>query len=212
MKIKFLPIFLTLLVSILAYQIQSFEIFLMLLILISFIFLIPVVIRNYFKRINPRFIKIPLFVFVICLAGILVSLFRPYQPAILNSGSISEKLEYAHSTDQNDRKQLRTYIKFLSEIEQRDSTRLKLVYDFYEQEEILKPIDKFYAAFVFHHGNKSRDYEIAAELAAAAAIENDLKQNYQVQWLAKSSYDRWMLSIGKEEKYNTQNKFSVDLE
>src|SRR5690606_20784977 len=108
--------------------------------------------------------------------------------------------------------QLRSYIKVLSEIKERDRERLAQVNRFYEKNEIIEPIDKFYAAFVYHHSDKSMDYKIASHLARDAARGKGLKDNYQVQWLAKASYDRYMLSIGKEEKYNTQNKLSIDLE
>ena len=49
-------------------------------------------------------------------------------------------------------------------------------------------------------------------MATEAAKHEELKENYVVQWLEKAAYDRYMKSIGKPEKYNTQDKFSIDFE
>lgn len=212
MKRKLPIITLISIVAFLAYQIQSFEFILLALILLSLIFLIPAAVRNYFKSIHPNYIKAPVWIIIICAAGVTASLFRPYEKVLLESGSVSEKLAYAYSTDQNDRKQLRSYINVLSEIEERDRERLAVVNEFYKKNEIIEPIDKFYAAFVYHHSDKSGDFEIASHLAGDAALDKGLKDNYQVQWLAKASYDRYMLSLGKKEKYNTQNRLSIELE
>ncbi|MEP6262533.1 MAG: hypothetical protein ABJ092_13210 [Gillisia sp.] len=212
MKRKISLITLISIAAFLSYQIQSFEFILLALILLSLIFLILAAVRNYFKSIPYGYFKVPVLIIIICIAGVIASLFRPYEKVLLESGSVSEKLAYAYSTDQNDRKQLRSYIKVLSEIKERDTKRLAQVNRFYEKNEIIEPIDKFYAAFVYHHSDKSMYYKIASHLARDAARDNGLKDNYQVQWLAKASYDRYMLSIGKEEKYNTQNKMSIDLE
>lgn len=130
----------------------------------------------------------------------------------MESGTASEKLKYAYSTDQSDRQQLRSYSRILGKLDQRDEERLMQVMDLHQQDQILDPMNKFYAAFIYHHSDNSKDFKIASQLAAAAAKDPGLKDHYQVQWLARASYDRYMVSIGKEEKYNTQNKFSLEIE
>ncbi|WP_266070787.1 hypothetical protein [Salinimicrobium profundisediminis] len=143
------------------------------------------------------------------LAGVLASLLRPYDEAILEDGNRSEKLKYAYETDQKDRMQLKSYV--LGELNSRDKKRLKQVKEICMQENNLVPIDKFHAAFVYHHSDNSKDYKMAYQLAAAASEAPSLQNRYQVQWLRKAAYDRWMISIGKPEKFNTQGKFSVEL-
>ncbi|WP_423819688.1 hypothetical protein V5739_03640 [Salinimicrobium sp. TIG7-5_MAKvit] len=106
--------------------------------------------------------------------------------------------------------QLKSYI--LGELDPRDKKRLKQVKVICKQENDLIPIDKFHAAFVYHHSDNTEDYKMAYQLADAAAEAPSLQEHYQVQWLRKAAYDRWMISIGKPEKFNTQGKFSVDLE
>ena len=210
MKRNIVLIGLILIAAILSYQIESFEFVMIAFICLSVAFLIAVGVIYIFRKINSKFFTIPLAVICVCLVGVVASLFRPYNEAVLESGNVSEKLEYAYKTDQKDRMLLRSYI--FGDIEDRDEVRLNQVKKIYRPENKLEPIDKFHAAFVFHHSNNSNDYETASKLATAAANARELEDNYQVQWLSKAAYDRWMLSIGEPEKYNTQNKFSIGFE
>ncbi len=201
---------LALIAVILSYLIQSFEFILIGFIGLSIIFLVLAGLIHIFKKVNPKMLRIPLFIIGICALGILASLFRPYDEATLKTGNESDKLEYAYETDQKDRMQLKSFV--FNDLQERDEIRLKQVKNIYNSTEVLEPIDKFHAAFIYHHSNNSNDYEIASSLATAAAKAPHLKDHYQVQWLSKAAYDRWMLSIGKPEKYNTQNKFSIGVE
>ncbi|MCM4160900.1 hypothetical protein FHG64_17920 [Antarcticibacterium flavum] len=186
--------------AILSYKIQSFEFILIVIILLSLIFLILAGIRNYFKRIRLGYIKVPVIIIGIGILGVVVSLFRPYENAVRDNGTVSDKLEYSYFTDQTDRKQLRSYFPILSELDQRDQVRMDQVIELHKQKNMVEPLDKFYAAFIYYHSDNSDDYKTASKLAAAAAKAPELKDHYQVQWLARASYDRSMLSIGKEEK------------
>lgn len=212
MKRKIILLVIIGLIALLSYQIHSFEFILIAIVLLSLLFLILAGIRHAFKRINRSYFKTSLIIICIALAGIFVSLFRPYEKAVMESGTASEKLEYAYSTDQSDRKQLKSYVGILGKLDQRDEERLTQVMDLHQQDQIIDPMNKFYAAFIYHHSDNSKDFKIASQLAAAAAQDPGLKDHYQVQWLARASYDRYMVSIGKEEKYNTQNKFSLEIE
>ncbi|MCM4161896.1 hypothetical protein FHG64_15820 [Antarcticibacterium flavum] len=212
MKKKIIFLIIIGLIAILSYQIRSFEFVLLAVILLSLIFLILAGIIHAFKRMNRAYFKIPVIIICISLAGIFVSLFRPYEKAVLESGTVKEKLAYAYATDQGDRQQLRSYSRLLGKLEQRDEERLAQVMSLHQQDQIIKPMDKFYAAFIYHHSDNSKDYRIASQLAAAAAQDPALKDHYQAQWLARAAYDRYMISIGKEEKYGTQNTFSLEME
>ena len=201
-----------LVIAILSYLISSFEFLLIAIIALTFIFLILAGITSIFKKLNAKYFKIPSLILVICIFGIGVSLFRPYEKAVTETGTLSEKLKYAYETDQKDRKQLRSFITYFSDLEQRDDKRLAQVKKIQKEDTIEKALDKFYAAFIYHHSDNSGDYKIASKLAAEASKSESLKDNYQVQWLRKATYDRYLLSIGKQEKYNTQNNFSIDFE
>ena len=198
-------------IPILAYKIDWINYLLILLVLLSIVFLIIAGLISIFKSLKRKIFIVPLFIICICIVGVITSFFGPYDNPVINTENLSKNLEYAYKTDQNDRMQLRSFIGYFSKLKQRDSIRLKQVRSNYSQDQILAPMDKFHAAFVFHHSDNSTDYKIASELASEAANSVKLKDNYTVQWLQRASYDRYMLSIGKPEKYNTQNKFSIDL-
>ncbi len=196
--------------TILSFRVESFEFLLIAIILLICVILILAGIISIFKPVNPKFFRTPLAIIGICLVGIIASLFRPYDAAVIEMGNRSEKLQYAYETDQNDRMQLRSYL--LGDLEDRDKKRLSQIKQIHKQEKKLEPIDKFHAAFVYHHSDNSEDYETASQLATAAAETPELQDHYQVQWLRKAAYDRWMVSMGKPEKYGTQDQFSIGLE
>jgi len=199
-------------IAILSFFIQSFEFILIALVILSLIFIVLAGIFRAFKRIKFQYFKIPILIIGVCLFGILVSLFRPYEKVILETGKPSEKLAYAYKTDQNDRKQLKSYLTYFSELEQRDKLRLAQVEKINTKNEIEKPTDKFYAAYIYHHSDQSSNYKIAYKLAEEAAKSNSLKDDYEAQWLRKATYDRYLVSIGKPQKYNTQDTFTFDIE
>lgn len=202
---------LVVIISLFSYNMLWVNYLLMLIMVLALIFLILIGLVSIFKIQNSQRFKIPLWTILICLSGIITSLFRPYDEATIESDNPGRNLEYAYRTDQADRQELRSFVSFMSKLEERDHERLEQVRKLYSQDKISTPIDKFHAAFVFHHSDNSNDYRIASQLAADAAQNEALKDNYTVQWLQKASYDRYMLSIGKPEKYNTQNTFSLDV-
>lgn len=58
-----------------------------------------------------------------------------------------KKLKYAYKIDQNHRKQPQSFAPYFGDLVQRDDKRLRLVTAINE-DSIIKPIDKFYAAFI----------------------------------------------------------------
>src|SRR5690606_1560166 len=141
---------------------------------------------------------------------ILMGLFVPYKQALPNKKlSVSEQIQYIYNSDQSDRKSLKTYIISHTRelVAERDETRLKKIkgiYTDYIDEKIeLSEQDKFNLSMIFHHGKTIEDYEIAHKLATELVESNSKIQN--VEWLAKATYDRLLLSQGKPQKYGTQH-------
>ena len=214
MKKYLIPLIILVPVGILAYMYNLISFLLLALLALSvLVLLVAVLIRTFRKSINQKWLRVPLTVIVICALGILIGLFRPLAPAIVSQGNVSEKLAYAYTTDQSDRMTIKAYLGILDDnMAKRDSIRLQQVNKLYKDNQISKPLDKFYAAFVLHHSKKSELFEIAQKLANEAASVSELKNNYVAQWLAKATYDRWMVSLGKPQKYGTQDKLSVSVE
>jgi len=151
-------------------------------------------------------------IIMICLG---IGLLKPLPEPIVRTQEIEDDLRYAHSTDQGDRMNVKFFLPpFKEQMKARDSLRLVLVKEMVNKGQIEQSRDKFHASFILHH-NPMKDssmYELAHDLARQAAADPTLAGEYQVQWLAKATYDRWMLSIGQPPKYGTQGGLSVSIE
>jgi hypothetical protein len=88
----------------------------------------------------------------------------------------------------------------------RDDARLARVRALDAQGLLSSPEAQYYGALVMQHGNCPADFQRAYELAHAA-----VEAGYnEALWLDHATYDRWMLSIGQPQRYNTQAA-SVDI-
>lgn len=182
--------------------------------LILLYLLIAFLIRLIRRRIHGNWFHVPLALIGMVLAGLATGLLAPLEKPVTETGNVSENLKYAYRMDQADRKNLKFFLgAFRSQMMERDSIRLTQVLDFSQANKIADGRDKFHAAFVLHHnpGRDSALYRKAHSLAKEAASEPGLADDFQAQWLAKATYDRWMLSIGKEQKYDTQGGVSFEI-
>lgn len=211
MKKSILLITILVLVSILSFKVDWFYFLLAAVLLLTILLLILLGIISIFRRPGKKLISILYWIGIICITGILASLFTPYNEPIIETKNTSDNLTHAYQTDQKDRQKLRSYITPISKMEYRDSLRLEQVRNYQKSGELRTAMDKFHAAFIFHHSDNKADYRTASELAKEAASSEELSDNYTVQWLSRAAYDRYMVSIGKPEKYNTQNNFSLEI-
>jgi len=109
--------------------------------------------------------------------------------------STSEQLKYLVKTDQKDRGSL--YFLFNPN---RDKNRIEYVYKIINSKVTLNTLDKYNAAIILQHGSSEKDFKTAYELSKSA-FDEGLKK---AEWLSKATYDRWQVSMGKPQKYNTQ--------
>lgn len=118
-------------------------------------------------------------------------------------GAVEKRIEEMFQADQADRQ-----IMTERELTQDEATRL-IANDFSRRQEVYSYISKgqvasgkaFHrAAFIFQHGDCSAHYKFASELAAKA-IELGYKEN---KWIYAAALDRYLLSVGKREKFGTQ--------
>lgn len=205
-----------LVVGYLSYHYPLFAFVLLVILFLTLLYvLIAALVRWIRHTIHGNWFYGPLAIISIVLAGLMMSLIAPLEEPVIQTGNPSEELAYAYKMDQGDRKNLKFFLAaFKSIMRGRDNTRLSQVLRYTENNELDSGMDRFHAAFVLHH-NPARDsalYHRAHELAKQAASEPSLSDNFQVQWLAKATYDRWMLSIGEEQKYNTQGGVSFEIQ
>src|SRR3989337_2290265 len=107
---------------------------------------------------------------------------------------MNEELKALYKADVNERKKLGSskvgadeeLLEHVKEII--DSGGLKVAKDFY------------HAALIFQHGEASKDFQKANELARKAMEMGDER----AKWLFAASLDRWLLSVGKPQKFGTQ--------
>jgi len=136
--------------------------------------------------------------------GLLVGYLAGPAPVPSPSLTVADQLAYMHRTDQRDRVTLR--LLNLS----RDRARIARVLELRQDASGWDPEQMLDAAIVLQHGSDSNNYRIAHELASAACERGVNPPRWDqgtAEWLAKATYDRWMLSIGKPQVYGTQKEF-----
>lgn len=82
----------------------------------------------------------------------------------------------------------------------RDKLHKKRVKQLLKENELTSPEDFYHAAFIFQHGSTPKDYLKANELAKIA-----MDLGYKpAKWIFAATMDRYLVSIGKPQKYGTQ--------
>jgi hypothetical protein len=85
-------------------------------------------------------------------------------------------------------------------VSEKDTLRRIEVLDLIENGEIHSGRNLVYAAFIFQHGDCSAHYQFANRLAQIA-----MEAGYtDAKWIYAASLDRYLMSIGKLQKYGTQ--------
>ena len=85
-------------------------------------------------------------------------------------------------------------------VEGRDKARLARVKELYAQNRLQTGADYFHTAMVLQHGGTPEDYLLAHELCVAAIS----KGNKEAKWLAAASEDRFLMTIGRPQRFATQ--------
>ncbi len=153
------------------------------------------------RRVRATPLLYPAAVVLAGVVGLGVGYFTGPAPIPPPSLTASEQLAYMVRTDQGDRVNLR-WLRL-----ERDDARLARTKDLLAQGLVAGPKEMLDAALIFQHGADSTDYRTAHELALAAAAADSGLADWELRhanWLARAAYDRWMLSIGKPQKYGTQ--------
>jgi hypothetical protein len=82
----------------------------------------------------------------------------------------------------------------------RDKARQARVKELYQSDQLFTGNDLFHAAMVLQHGEAPEDFLLCHELCVAAII----KGNKDARWLAAASEDRFLMNIGRPQRFGTQ--------
>ncbi len=83
---------------------------------------------------------------------------------------------------------------------QHDAQRVSLIHRLYEQGKIRGPIDLYNAAVILQHGSTPEDFILAHDLAVLATSVGVNR----AKWLSAATEDRFLLSIGRPQRFGTQ--------
>lgn len=162
------------------------------------IVLVLAAMRLFRKKPGLRALVVPLTMMTAGVCGVLLSAWssKPLPPLPERAMSTSDELKYIHDTDQSDRATMYIVLN-----PGRDRTRLERVKALYRAGQITQPIDRFNAAMIYQHASCADDFQVAYELASEA-----VGPGVPIQFppLAHLAYDRWQMSLGKQQTYGTQ--------
>ena len=164
--------------------------------------LVFAVLRLLRRKPSLRAFVLPLTMTLMGASGVLLSALsaRPVPPIPEQPMSTSDELNYIRDTDQADRGTGYWMID-----PKRDRIRLQRVKALYRAGRITEPTDQYAAAWVYQHGSCAEEFQVAYELAAAAANHGiPPAKQISIEPLTHVTYDRWQLSLGKRQTYGTQ--------
>jgi hypothetical protein len=82
----------------------------------------------------------------------------------------------------------------------RDAARLKRVKELYADNKLNTGADYYHAAMILQHSDAADDFLLAHELCIAAISKGDAR----AKWLAAASEDRFLMNIGRPQRFATQ--------
>ncbi len=113
----------------------------------------------------------------------------------------SRELETLFAQDQADRHPLPNQSIDWTIVQPRDQARLTRVKEIYTANGLQTGADYYYAAMILQHGKTPDDYLLAHEFCIVAVSKGE----HRAKWLAAASEDRFLLSIGRPQRFGTQS-------
>ena len=114
----------------------------------------------------------------------------------------SEELKRLHDEDQSDRippdeKDIDWGI-----VSPRDKARLARVKELYAQNRLQTAYDYYHVAMILQHGKAPEDFLLSHEFCIVAISKG--KNDKEAKWLTASSEDRFLMNIGRPQRFGTQ--------
>jgi hypothetical protein len=112
----------------------------------------------------------------------------------------SEELSKLHEEDQADRKPKGGKPIDWAAVGPRDKARLARVKELYRAGKLQTGADYYHAAMLHQHSLEPADHLLAHELCVVAIGKGDKR----ARWLAAASEDRFLMNIGRPQRFGTQ--------
>lgn len=120
----------------------------------------------------------------------------------------NEEVARMYAEDQSDREPKDGKSIDWTVVRPRDKARQTRVMELYTAGELLTGRDYYHAGMILQHGNRPEDYLLCHELCVAAVFEAGHSEKVSwlpdAKWLAAASEDRFLLSIGRSQRFGTQ--------
>ncbi len=159
------------------------------------------------KRFIPVLLLFAAFLFPPCVAAV--------QDAASTSAPVvkdNEEVARMYAEDQSDRQPNDGKPIDWNAVGPRDEARQKRIMELYTSGALKTGKDYFHAGMILQHGEKPEDYLLCHELCVAAVFKSGRseKPNWlpTAKQLAAASEDRFLLSIGRAQRFGTQ--FTAD--
>jgi hypothetical protein len=85
-------------------------------------------------------------------------------------------------------------------VKPRDDARLERTRQLYAAGRLRTGADWFHAALILQHSSEADDYLLAHEMCIAAVAKGEM----DAKWLAAASEDRFLMKIGRKQRFGTQ--------
>jgi hypothetical protein len=128
----------------------------------------------------------------------------PLTPALKDN----DELGRLYAEDQNDRRPPEGEKINWSVVAGRDFDRRKRVMESYAAGALKTAKDYYHAGMILQHGNQPEDYLLCHEFCVTAVFiaagDHEATWIAKAKWLAAASEDRFLLSIGRGQRFGTQ--------
>lgn len=116
---------------------------------------------------------------------------------------VTISIEGLYNQDVDERKEINWKDKNkVVKLKEKDKIRRQKAKNILDSDILSTGLDFHHASLIFQHGEITEDYKLAHELAEKAINLGD----ETAKWLYAATFDRWLLSSGKPQRYGTQFK------
>jgi hypothetical protein len=124
-----------------------------------------------------------------------------FMPGLATAEESSKALSVIFADDQKDRKTIASGQAYDWEsIAYRDEEREQAVRELIKMKKLTTGEDFYHAAMILQHGTSPDDYLLAHDLSVIAISKGE----DNAKWLAAASLDRFLIGIGRSQRYGTQ--------